>query len=56
MEEDHELPAAFQHGDRAMLKIQRKANGKVVLTLSGDLEADTSASYPHYWPRNRRAE
>jgi anti-anti-sigma regulatory factor len=24
-----------------MLKIQRKANGKVVLTLSGDLEADT---------------
>jgi anti-anti-sigma regulatory factor len=24
-----------------MLKIQRKANGKVVLTLSGDLEAET---------------
>jgi hypothetical protein len=24
-----------------MLKIQRKANGKVVLTLSGDPEADT---------------
>jgi hypothetical protein len=24
-----------------MLKIQRKANGEVVLTLSGDLEADS---------------